>query len=92
MNRAKKILSLAFLLSLLCVSISIDLFHTERGSGGDSRSCPACTFHRVCVGVETADVLLVPGLAIVSLLEQVTLFQDEGSFSTVAAARSPPLA
>lgn len=90
MNGARKILSLVFLLSVLCVFISIDLFHTERGSSGDSRSCPACTFHRVCVGVETADVLPVLGLAVVGLLEQVTLLRDQRSFSTAAAARSPP--
>jgi len=90
MKLGKKLVSLVFLITVFCVFVSIDLFHTERPGDGENPSCPACLFHHSGVADHDLDVIQPPGLTFVGFLEQVQVVKGQTSLPRVAAARSPP--
>jgi hypothetical protein len=91
MSWKRKLLHLTFLLMLLAVSVSIDLFHDEKDTGRTT-SCPACTFHLSSIVDSTAVFISLPIPALIGMVELVNPSEHEFSPDSRVAARSPPSA
>lgn len=89
MSWKRKLLHLAFLLMLLIVSISIDLFHSDKETGSSS-SCPACTFLHSTVADSIIISISMPLPAMGGLIEISEAQKHEVTLAACLAARSPP--
>jgi hypothetical protein len=91
MSWKRKLLHLTFLLMLLIVSVSIDLFHDEKDTGRTS-SCPACTFHLSSIADSIVVFISLPRPALIGMVELTNPPEHEFSPDSLHAARSPPSA
>jgi len=91
MSWKNKLLHLAFLLMLLTVSVSIDLFHNEKEMGR-STSCPACTFHLSSIADSIILLISLPRPAVSGMVELSNAPEHEFTLESRLTARSPPIA
>jgi hypothetical protein len=89
MTKAKKLTCLILLLGVFAVTVSIDLFHTEKIGSSDS-SCPACRFHNSSLVVLQTNCFDLPSFAFLGNLDSFVPAEHKVYSSSSVIARSPP--
>jgi hypothetical protein len=89
-SKSQKLTSLALLLLFVTVTVSIDLFHTDRGALRDT-SCPVCHFQNSSIAIAQDVCIEMPDLVLLEILDDLVFSEYKAFSSRSIAARSPPL-
>jgi hypothetical protein len=85
----KKLVNIGFLLIFLCLTLTINFFHTEK-TPDVHHACPACQFQANSLAIQTIHFFTHPELQFLENVKTVESFTYIFYFSLSLSSRSPP--